>query len=375
MHISFNRNKLAATARMCQAGRLTWLRRAANLPPDGTGAKKNGNQKEKKRMMYDRIVTHDDFDGVASAALAGYFMEIEEFVFAGPNDMTNSRVPTSGFDIVCDLPYPLQCGMWFDHHAANFDDFALRGFEQSEVPGLRKVAPSCARVIVDYFSGEFEVDPELEEIAAEADIIDTFGWESIEDWRAETPAKRLDAAIKTREDSFKGRREFLRWLCMSLMDQSLGAVAASDEVMMRADNFRADEDRMLEFIGKQMKFLGDNQEIILLDFSEHTRKARVVKNLAQIHAPEALAVLEVSPMFQRQVRSNDLSFSMSLTLAGQRNPGAFDLGEIMRVLDIGSGHPGAASGVVKSGSRAEMEKNRSVTFGKIQDIWASQKDN
>ena len=284
-------------------------------------------------------------------------------------------MPTSGFDIICDLPYPLQCGMWFDHHAANFDDFELRGLDQTEVPGLRKVAPSCARVILDYFSGEFEIDPELEQIASEADIIDTFGWESIDDWRAETPAKRLDAAIKTREDSFKGRREFLRWLCRSLMDMSLEDVAASDEVAMRADSFRADEERMLEFIGKQMKFLGTNKEIILLDFSEHTRKARVVKNLAQIHAPDALAVLEVSPMFQRQTRTNDLSFSMSLTLAGQRNPGSFDLGEIMRLLDIGSGHPGAASGVVKSGSRAEMEKKRVETFGKIQGIWAGQKDN
>jgi hypothetical protein len=265
--------------------------------------------------------------------------------------------------------------MWFDHHAANFDDFELRGLDQSEVPGLRKIAPSCARVMIDYFGEEFEIDQELEDIAAAADLIDTFGYNSIEHWREDTPASRIDAAIKTREDTFTRRREFLRWLCLSLMDQTLEQVASSDEVSVRADNFRAEEERMLEFIVKEMKFLGENEEIILLDFSEHTRKARVVKNLAQIHAPQSLAVLEVSPMFQRKTRTNDLSFSMSLTLAGQRNPGAFDIGEIMRRLDIGSGHPGAASGVVKSGSKAEMEKKRTETLERIQQIWDSQKDN
>ncbi|MBW7998014.1 MAG: hypothetical protein FVQ81_15895 [Candidatus Glassbacteria bacterium] len=326
-------------------------------------------------MQYDRIVTHDDFDGIASAALAGYFLEIENFAFAGPNDIIHSRISTSGFDIVCDLPYPLQGGMWFDHHVANFDDLELRGFDQGEIPGLRKLAPSCARVIVDFFAEEFEIDQELEQIAAAADVIDTFGYESIEQWRTETPASRIDCAIKVREGTISDRREFLCWMCLALMDQSLEQVAATDEVAVRADRFRAEEESMLAFVGKEMGFLDEAGEIILLDFSEHTRKARIVKNLAQIHAPESLAVLEVSPLFRRRLRTNDLSFSMSLTLAGQRHYAQFDIGEIMRTLDIGSGHPGAASGVVKSGSRAEMERNRAKTLEKIKEIWEEQKGN
>jgi len=325
-------------------------------------------------MLHDRIVTHDDFDGITSAALVGYYMEIENFAFAGPNDMIHNRISTSAFDIVCDLPYPLQCGMWFDHHGANFEDLELRGFDQGEIPGLRKIAPSCAGVIVDHFSEEFEVDEEVEAIVAAADKIDSFAYESIEDWRADTPAARIDWAIKVREGSFSERRKFLRWLCLSLMDQSLEDVASSDEVTYRADSFRAEEDNMLRLIEKEMGFLpGSGEEIILLNFSEHKRKARVVKNLAQIMAPEAMAVLEVSPMFQHKLRTNDLSFSMSLNLAGQRHYADFDIGEIMRTLDIGSGHPGAASGVVKSGSRADMEKNRAKTLERIAELWEGQK--
>ncbi len=326
-------------------------------------------------MLHDRIVTHDDFDGIASAALVGYYMEIENFAFAGPNDIIHNRISTSAFDIVCDLPYPLQCGIWFDHHVANFDDLELRGFDQGEIPGLRKIAPSCARVIVDHFSEEFEIDGEVEVIAAAADKIDSFAYESIEDWRADTPASRIDCAIKEREGSFSERREFLRWLCLSLMDQTLEDVAAGDEVTVRADSFRAGEESMLGLIEKEMGLLGGSGEIILLDFSEHTRKARVMKNLAQLLAPEAMAVLEVSPLFQRKLRTNDLSFSMSLTLAGQRHYAKFDIGEIMRTLDIGSGHPGAASGVVRSGSRAEMEQNRAATLERIGELWEGQKNN
>ncbi len=326
-------------------------------------------------MLHDRIVTHDDFDGITSAALVGYYMEIENFAFAGPNDIIHNRISTSAFDIVCDLPYPLQCGIWFDHHVANFDDLELRGFDQGEIPGLRKIAPSCARVIVDHFSEEFEIDGEVEVIVAAADKIDSFAYESIEDWRADTPASRVDCAIKLREDSFSKRREFLRWLCLSLMDQTLEEVAAGDEVAVRADSFRAGEESMLGLIEKEMGLLGGGGEIILLDFSEHTRKARVTKNLAQLLAPEAMAVLEVSPLFQRKLRTNDLSFSMSLTLAGQRHYAKFDIGEIMRTLDIGSGHPGAASGLVKSGSRAEMERNRATTLERIGELWEGQKGN
>ncbi len=326
-------------------------------------------------MLHDRIVTHDDFDGITSAALVGYYMEIENFAFAGPNDIIHNRISTSGFDIVCDLPYPLQCGMWFDHHSANFEDLELRGLDQGEIPGLRKIAPSCASVIVDHFSEEFEIDPEVEAIVAAADKIDSFAYESIEDWRADTSASKIDCAIKVREGSFRDRREFLRWLCLSLMDQTLEEVAASEEVAFRADSFRAEEENMLRLIEKGMGFLsGSGEEIVLLDFSEHKRKARVVKNLAQILAPEAMAVLEVSPMFQHKLRTNDLSFSMSLSLAGQSHYADFDIGEIMRTLDIGSGHPGAASGVVKSKSRAAMEKNRAATLARIGELWEGQKE-
>ena len=322
--------------------------------------------------MYHRIVTHDDFDGVVSAALVGYFLEIEKIAFAGPGDITNSRISTGASDIVCDLPYPLECGMWFDHHEANLEDVALRGIEQETIPGLRKPAPSCARVILEYFETEYEIDEELVEMVEDSDRIDSFAYESIEDWRAERPENEIDRAIKLKAGKPAERKEFLRWLVLSLMDESLETVAAQGDVTQRAELFRAEEEQMLKIIRQHLEYLGDEREIILLDFSGHTRRVSVVKNLAQLLTPQALAVLPINSLFDRQVKTNDLVFSMSLTIAGTHHPARRDLGEIMRQLNIGSGHAGAASGLLRSRSKQEMLKAKERTLKAILDQWKKQ---
>ena len=322
--------------------------------------------------MYDRIVTHDDFDGVLSAALTGYFLEIENITFAGPGDIAEARLSTGGLDVVCDLPYPLSCGMWFDHHEANLEDVALRGVDEASIPGLRFPAPSCVRVVLEFFGREFEIDPELEEMAEAADRIDSFAYQSIEDWRAERPENDIDAAIKLKAGRPGERRDFLRWLTLSLMDESLKAVAAREEIAERADNFRAEEDSMLRVIEKHLAYLDAEKRIVLLDFSGHNRRVKVLKNLAQLLAPRALAVLEVNSLFNREVKTNDLGFSMSLTIAGGQEAVRRDLGEIMRALNIGSGHAGAASGTLRSGSREEMLRGKERTLQAVLAQWELQ---
>ncbi|HUU29405.1 MAG TPA: hypothetical protein VM123_16505 [archaeon] len=325
--------------------------------------------------MYNRIVTHDDFDGVVSAALAGYFLELYRFAFAGPGDIANARMSTTPGDIVCDLPYPLHCGMWFDHHQANFEDAALRGIDLGTVPGLREPAPSCARVIIDYFGREYEIEDELETMVRSADRIDSFAYESIEDWRLERTENEINDAIKLKSTGTPAeRRTFLRTLTLWLTEESLEDTAARPPVRERAALFRAEEKEMMALIEQHLDYLDSGKKIILLDFSGHVRRVKVVKNLAQLLALEALAVLEVNCIFDRQLKTNDLSFSMSLTIAGTHQLVPRDLGEIMRELNIGSGHTGAASGRVNSSSKAEMLKARERTLEAILAEWNKQGD-
>ena len=69
-----------------------------------------------KEGNYEKIVTHDDFDGIVSAALCAWALGVDRFVFAGPLTITKAQITITERDVVCDLPYPLQCGLWFDHH-------------------------------------------------------------------------------------------------------------------------------------------------------------------------------------------------------------------------------------------------------------------
>jgi oligoribonuclease NrnB/cAMP/cGMP phosphodiesterase (DHH superfamily) len=319
--------------------------------------------------MFSRLVTHDDFDGVASAALAGYFLEISSIIFAGPGDITRSTVSTGEEDVVCDLPYPLTCGMWFDHHEANLEEVRLRGIDPDTIPGHHLPAKSCARVILEYYAEEYEIDEELEVLAAAADRIDAFDYESVEDWRSKTPAAMIDSSIKLKTGTPAERRAYLRQLTSWLMDEPLEQVAGQEQVQARALAFEEEEKQMLKIIEQNLGFLDGKKEVILLDFSGRNRRVAVVKNLAQLLAPEALAVIEVNSLFNRGVKTNDLSFSMSLNIEGTKKTPEKDLGEIMRALNIGSGHAGAASGTVRSKNKQEMLKAKEKVLQMIIEKW------
>jgi oligoribonuclease NrnB/cAMP/cGMP phosphodiesterase (DHH superfamily) len=122
---------------------------------------------------YDRIITHDDFDGVASAAICSYMYDIDKIVFAGPNTVTRSEIAITDHDIVCDLPYPLTAGLWFDHHTGNLGELQLRGIDSTTIPGAFADKPSCCRVVLDYFSRDEELPEDFEVMADDADLIDS----------------------------------------------------------------------------------------------------------------------------------------------------------------------------------------------------------
>jgi hypothetical protein len=63
---------------------------------------------------------------------------------------------------------------------------------------------------------------------------------------------------------------------------------------------------------------------------------------------------------------------MSLSINGNRGGHTKNIGEIMRMLNIGDGHPGAASGTVRCGSKQEMLKKKKEMLNQIFKLWSSQ---
>jgi hypothetical protein len=63
---------------------------------------------------------------------------------------------------------------------------------------------------------------------------------------------------------------------------------------------------------------------------------------------------------------------MSLSIKGNRKERTKNIGEIMRTLNIGDGHPGAAAGTVRCKSKQEMVKRKKGLLEQIYRLWSSQ---
>ncbi len=325
-------------------------------------------------MMYQSIITHNDFDGVVCAALCSYVFKIDRIYFAGPGNIARAELSITEKDIVCDLPYPLECGLWFDHHEGNLQELSYRNIDIGSINGKFDLQPSCARVIFNYFKEGVALADYFAELVDAADQIDSFSYQSIEDWRRETPAKIVDATIRLRAADGGEKRNYLKQLVRWLREEPVAEVATKGDVLLRYQQYRSEENEMLKTIEQNSYFLPQdaNREIIILDFTNFNRPSSVVKNLAYLLYPSALAVLEIKNMFNRGIKSNDLSLSFSLSLNLNHGNHPKELGEIMRQLNIGDGHKGAAAGKVLCASKNEMLKQKQLILDRIFSLWQAQ---
>lgn len=96
-----------------------------------------------------RLVTRSDFDGLACGALLKDAGIIDNWKFAHPKDLQDGLVPVNSDDCLANVPYVPGCGLWFDHHSSEL----IRTQTQAEVKGESRLAPSCARIIYEYYGG------------------------------------------------------------------------------------------------------------------------------------------------------------------------------------------------------------------------------
>lgn len=322
----------------------------------------------RRNVLYSRIVTHDDFDGIISAAISAHALHIDHLFFTGPGMIERAAVSTTDTDIVCDLPCPAACGMWFDHHQGNLEDLRYRSMDPNDIPGKFAPEKSCARVVYDYFSAVTPLPERFSEMAAQADIIDSFDYASIEEWRKETPASIINGAVALRNDSRDERFRFLTRLVHELSRRSLDDLYREDWIRERYETSKEAEEQMLSQIEADAIFSANDpgHEIVILDRTPHNRQSSIHKNLAYLLYPGTLAVLEIKNRFRRGTKTNDLSFSMSLNLGAEE---AADVGEIMRTLNIGDGHAGAGAGTIDCSSKDQMLKTKHETIEEIIRLW------
>lgn len=115
-----------------------------------------------------RLVTRSDFDGLACGALLKEAGIIDHWKFAHPKDLQDGLVEIGPDDCLANVPYVEGCGLWFDHHSSEFERNQLEG----KYKGESRLAPSCARIIYEYYGGA-ERFPQFEEMMAAVDKVDS----------------------------------------------------------------------------------------------------------------------------------------------------------------------------------------------------------
>jgi len=330
---------------------------------------------ERSLAVYEKVITHNDFDGIVSASLCSWAFEIPKVFFAGPLAISRSQITITEKDVVCDLPYPLECGLWFDHHEGNLQELALRKIDARSIPGRFDLKPSCSRVVFEYLSERRDLPAYFLEAVEEADVIDSFSYSSIEDWRRETPGRVIDLTLKVSFQSANDQASYMRNLILQLRDRPMEEVSHLDFVQRGLKKYRDEEGRMLRIIEAACYFVGpdEKKEVVVIDLTPYQRMPHLIRNLAFLIYPEALAVLEVYSLMDHQgVKSNNIGVSMALSINGNRQGRNKNIGDIMRTLNIGDGHPGAAAGTVHCKSKQEMLKKKKELLEQIFKLWASQ---
>lgn len=115
-----------------------------------------------------RLITRADFDGLVCGALLLEAKIIDSWMFVHPNDVRNGLVSVTENDCLANVPYVEGCGLWFDHHFSEHERMdAGRKFN-----GECRLAPSCARIIYDYYGGHDRF-PRFDEMISAVDKVDS----------------------------------------------------------------------------------------------------------------------------------------------------------------------------------------------------------
>ena len=114
------------------------------------------------------LVARSDVDGLACGALLKEAGVIDHWTFAHPKDLQDGLVEIGPDDCLANVPYVPGCGLWFDHHSSEHERLALAG----KYKGESRVAPSCARIIYEYYGGHARF-PQFADMMEAVDKVDS----------------------------------------------------------------------------------------------------------------------------------------------------------------------------------------------------------
>lgn len=204
-----------------------------------------------------RLITRSDFDGLVCAVLLVEAGIVDEYKFVHPKDVQDGLVTVTENDVLTNIPYAKGCGLWFDHHSSEEERHQMK----EKFEGESRYAPSCARVIYDYYGG-----------AEKFSNLDKSGLMEAVD--------KCDAAQFSKEDILNPKG----WVLVSfIMDSRTGLGRYRD---YRISNYNLMED-MIQYCqtkdaGEILK-IQDVQERVDRYFEQEKEYERMIKNNSKVN--------------------------------------------------------------------------------------------
>lgn len=115
-----------------------------------------------------RLITRGDLDGLTSAVIITMKEPIDEIMLIHPQEITDGKIDVRADDILANVPYHPNAGLWFDHHLLT--DSNAKPPEHYK--GRYRVAPSAARLVFEYYLEKNPADPDLTRLAKLVDETD-----------------------------------------------------------------------------------------------------------------------------------------------------------------------------------------------------------
>ncbi|MDR0821544.1 MAG: exopolyphosphatase [Oscillospiraceae bacterium] len=115
-----------------------------------------------------KLITRSDFDGLVCGALLLEAGVVDGYTFAHPKDIQDGLVDVGADNVLANVPYVEGCGLWFDHHSSESERVQLDGHYKGE----SRSAPSCARIIYEYYGGEAKF-PQFGDMMEAVDKVDS----------------------------------------------------------------------------------------------------------------------------------------------------------------------------------------------------------
>ena len=202
-----------------------------------------------------RLITRGNLDGLLSSVLLSAVEDIESIELIHPQAITDKRIDITDNDIIANLPFHTDCGMWFDHHQMSDNDKK----PPENFRGLHKIAPSVAGVIYEYYASD-----DLKKYESYIEDTDRFDSAQLSMEDVTDPQGLILLGFTIDSRSGLGHfKDYFKMLVKMLQTMPLDAVLSDPDVVERAKRLRDNNADFLKILKNNSRVDGN---VVITDF-------------------------------------------------------------------------------------------------------------